>query len=112
MSGIGARMTLLAAALALGLAPAGPVRAEPQIASVSEPFCESCNRIRITSDGKLRTCLFSLEETDLKRMVRGGARDEEILQTIQQAVWKKEPGHLINRPEFVRPGRTMSQIGG
>ena len=45
-------------------------------------------------------------------MVRGGARDEEILQTIQQAVWKKEPGHLINRPEFVRPGRTMSQIGG
>ena len=82
------------------------------ISSVSEPFCESCNRIRITSDGKLRTCLFSLEETDLKRMVRGGARDEEILQTIQQAVWKKEPGHLINRPEFVRPGRTMSQIGG
>lgn len=82
------------------------------ISSVSEPFCDSCNRIRITSDGKLRTCLFSLGETDLKSMVRGGAEDEEIKQTIKQAVWNKEPGHLINHPGFVRPTRTMSQIGG
>lgn len=82
------------------------------ISSVSEPFCDNCNRIRITSDGKLRTCLFSLQETDLKYMLRNGAGDEEIQQTIHHAVWNKEPGHLINQPEFVRPSRTMSQIGG
>lgn len=82
------------------------------ISSVSEPFCSSCNRIRITSDGKLRTCLFSLEETDLRALVRGGASDEEIGKAIKAAVWEKEEGHLINRPGFVRPDRTMSQIGG
>ncbi len=82
------------------------------ISSVSEPFCSSCNRVRITSDGKLRTCLFSLHETDLKSMVRGNATDNEICNTIIDAVWKKEEGHLINRPGFVRPERTMSQIGG
>ena len=82
------------------------------ISSVSEPFCSSCNRVRITSDGKLRTCLFSLHETDLKALVRGGAKDEEIEGAITNAVWKKEEGHLINRPGFVRPDRTMSQIGG
>lgn len=82
------------------------------ISSVSEPFCSSCNRVRITSDGKLRTCLFSLHETDLKSMLRGGVNDDEIKQTIIDAVWKKEEGHLINRPGFVRPERTMSQIGG
>ncbi|MGH2567638.1 MAG: GTP 3',8-cyclase MoaA, partial [Bacteroidota bacterium] len=76
------------------------------------PFCEHCNRVRITSDGKLRTCLFSLEETDLRTLVRNGASDEAIKQIILDAVWKKEAGHLINRPEFVRPSRTMSQIGG
>ncbi|MBI1805951.1 MAG: GTP 3',8-cyclase MoaA [Ignavibacteria bacterium] len=82
------------------------------ISSVSEPFCSSCNRVRITSDGKLRTCLFSLHETDLKALVRGGVGDEEISDVIVNAVWKKEEGHLINRPGFVRPERTMSQIGG
>ncbi len=82
------------------------------ISSVSEPFCSSCNRVRITSDGKLRTCLFSLHETDLKGMLRGGTGDEEIKEILLQAVWKKEEGHLINRPGFVRPERTMSQIGG
>ncbi len=82
------------------------------ISSVSEPFCSSCNRVRITSDGKLRTCLFSLHETNLKELIRGGAEDQEIRQTILDAVWKKEEGHLINRPGFVRPERTMSQIGG
>jgi cyclic pyranopterin phosphate synthase len=82
------------------------------ISSVSEPFCEHCNRVRITSDGKLRTCLFSLVETDLRALVRGGATDDEIKQSILDAVQKKEAGHLINRPEFVRPDRTMSQIGG
>jgi cyclic pyranopterin phosphate synthase len=82
------------------------------ISSVSQPFCSSCNRIRITSDGKLRTCLFSLHETDLRAMVRNGASDDEIRRAIIDAVWKKEEGHLINRPGFVRPDRTMSQIGG
>ncbi len=82
------------------------------ISSVSEPFCADCNRVRITSDGKLRTCLFSLHETDLRALLRGGATDEEISNVLMQAVWSKEEGHLINRPGFVRPERTMSQIGG
>ena len=82
------------------------------ISSVSEPFCSHCNRIRITSDGKLRTCLFSLHETDLKLMLRSGMTDETISDTIVGAVWKKEEGHLINQPGFVKPERTMSQIGG
>ena len=82
------------------------------ISSVSEPFCSSCNRIRLTSDGKLRTCLFSLKETDLRSLIRGGASDEQIRDIIAGAVWNKEEGHLINRPGFVRPERTMSQIGG
>lgn len=82
------------------------------ISSVSEPFCGSCNRVRITSDGKLRTCLFSLHETDLRQLVRSNASDQEIKSIIVDAVWKKEEGHLINRPGFVRPDRTMSSIGG
>jgi GTP 3',8-cyclase len=82
------------------------------ISSVSEPFCEHCNRVRITSDGKLRTCLFSLDETDLRGLVRTGAIDEDIVATIRQAVSKKERGHHINQKDFVRPARTMSQIGG
>jgi GTP 3',8-cyclase len=82
------------------------------ISSVSEPFCDHCNRIRITSDGKLRTCLFSLEETDLRFLVRSGVSDEGIKEAIQDAVWRKEAGHLINQPGFKRPARTMSQIGG
>jgi cyclic pyranopterin phosphate synthase len=82
------------------------------ISSVSEPFCSTCNRVRITSDGRLRTCLFSLHESDLRALVRCGVADDEIKKTIVEAVWQKEEGHLINRPGFVRPERTMSQIGG
>jgi cyclic pyranopterin phosphate synthase len=82
------------------------------ISSVSDPFCSSCNRIRITSDGKLRTCLFSLHETDLRTLVRRGDDDETIKTVIRQAVMNKEEGHLINQPGFVRPERTMSRIGG
>jgi cyclic pyranopterin phosphate synthase len=83
------------------------------ISSVSEPFCSHCNRIRLTSDGKLRTCLFSLHETDLKSLLRvEKATDEEIEEHILKAVWEKEEGHLINQPGFERPVRTMSQIGG
>ena len=82
------------------------------IASVSEPFCENCNRIRITADGKLRTCLFSLWETDLKTPLRSGATDDLIASMIIEAVRNKEPGHHINDPTFVQPERTMSAIGG
>jgi len=82
------------------------------ISSVTHPFCGDCNRVRITSDGKFRTCLFSLVETDLRALLRGGAEDGEIARTIAGAVGSKEEGHLINRPGFVRPERTMSSIGG
>ncbi len=82
------------------------------ISSVSEPFCEHCNRVRITSDGKLRTCLFSHKETDLKKLIRNNEKDDTIKAVIGEAVWNKEEGHLINQPEFKRPDRTMSQIGG
>jgi cyclic pyranopterin phosphate synthase len=82
------------------------------ISSVSNPFCESCNRVRITSDGHFRTCLFSHHETDLKQLLRSGATDDAIRDVIVKAVWEKEKGHLINQPGFIRPERTMSQIGG
>ncbi len=82
------------------------------ISSVSSPFCEHCNRVRITSDGKLRTCLFSLNETDLRKMLREGSSDSEISDVIIGAVLRKERGHLINKPGFIKPSRTMSQIGG
>ena len=82
------------------------------ISSVTEPFCSSCDRVRITSDGKLRTCLFSLHETNLKSLLRSGATDERVRELLVAAVREKEEGHLINRPGFVRPDRTMSQIGG
>jgi len=82
------------------------------ISSVTQPFCNDCNRIRITSDGKFRTCLFSLTETDLRALLRRGSGDEEIAGVITGAVARKEEGHLINRPGFVRPERTMSRIGG
>jgi GTP 3',8-cyclase len=82
------------------------------ISSVSRPFCDSCDRIRLTSDGKVRTCLFSLGETDLKGPMRAGATDGELAAVIEGAVAAKEAGHLINRPGFVRPERTMSSIGG
>jgi cyclic pyranopterin phosphate synthase len=82
------------------------------IASVTHPFCESCDRIRITADGKLRTCLFSIHETDIKPLLRGGAPDSEIRDILLQAVWNKEPGHRIGQPDFVKPPRTMSAIGG
>jgi cyclic pyranopterin phosphate synthase len=79
---------------------------------VSEPFCADCNRIRLTSDGKLRTCLFSLTETDLRGPMRAGASDAQLEQLIREAVWRKELKHRINQPGFVQPQRTMSAIGG
>ena len=82
------------------------------IASVSEPFCFACDRIRITPEGKLRTCLFSHWETDLKGPMRAGAKDEELRGMIRGAVAKKEAGHGINDPDFVQPKRPMYAIGG
>ena len=79
---------------------------------VSEPFCADCNRIRLTADGKLRTCLFSLHETDLREPLRAGASDEELVETIRDAVWRKELKHHIGERGFRQPARTMSAIGG
>ncbi len=79
---------------------------------VSEPFCADCNRVRLTSDGKLRTCLFSIHETDLRGPLRSGASDDELEVLIRDAVWQKELKHHINEPGFRRPPRSMSQIGG
>jgi cyclic pyranopterin phosphate synthase len=79
---------------------------------VTEPFCADCNRIRLTADGKLRTCLFSNRETDLRALLREGAGDPEIERTIREAVWRKELKHRINEPGFRPPARTMSAIGG
>jgi GTP 3',8-cyclase len=79
---------------------------------VSEPFCADCNRIRLTADGQLRTCLFSLRETDLRAALRGGADDDELEEVIRAAVWRKELKHHVNDPGFVQPARTMSAIGG
>jgi GTP 3',8-cyclase len=79
---------------------------------VSEPFCGDCDRIRITAEGKLRTCLFSLHEYDLRGPLRDGASDDELRRIIRDAVWRKELKHHVNDPGFRQPERTMSQIGG
>ena len=82
------------------------------ISSVSQAFCRSCNRVRLTAEGGLRTCLFSLRETQLRDLLRGGASDDTLARVIEQAVWLKEEGHLINQSGFVKPAKSMSQIGG
>jgi len=82
------------------------------IASVSEPFCGHCNRLRLTADGKIRTCLFSVAEQDLRSRLRGGASDEEIASWLREVVWQKEARHHIGEPDFVPASRSMSCIGG
>ena len=82
------------------------------IAPVSQPFCGFCSRIRLTADGKLRTCLFSKEDHDLKPLLRGGSSDDAIVEEIRSIVLDKEEGHRINEPDFVPPSRTMVYIGG
>jgi GTP 3',8-cyclase len=79
---------------------------------VSEPFCADCNRIRITAEGKLRTCLFSLHETDLRAPLRDGASDDELERIVREAVWRKELKHHVGERGFRQPPRTMSAIGG
>ena len=79
---------------------------------VSQPFCADCNRIRLTADGRLRTCLFSLHETDLRGPMRQGADDLELERIIRDAVWRKELKHHVGEPGFIQPARSMSAIGG
>ena len=109
--------------------PLEPVRREPSatakvyrfadgrgrigfINPVSEPFCADCNRVRLTADGRLRTCLFSLNETDLRGPLREGADDEQLVGIIRDAVWRKELKHHVGEPGFIQPTRSMSAIGG
>jgi cyclic pyranopterin phosphate synthase len=82
------------------------------IAPVSEPFCGHCNRIRLTADGKIRTCLFSVIEHDFRPLLRGGASDEEMAQWLREVVWQKEARHHIGEPDFEPASRSMSCIGG
>jgi GTP 3',8-cyclase len=82
------------------------------IASVTEPFCDTCNRLRLTAEGQFRTCLFALDETDLRGPMRAGASDDDLEHLIRAAVWGKWSGHRVNHPDFVQPARSMSAIGG
>jgi cyclic pyranopterin phosphate synthase len=82
------------------------------IGSVTRPFCGACDRLRLTSDGQLRSCLFSLEEMDLRSVLRNGGSREEIAARFAKTVAGKLPGHGINDPKFIQPPRPMSAIGG
>lgn len=82
------------------------------IAPVSEPFCGQCNRLRLTADGKIRTCLFSMIDHDVRHLLRQGASDETLAGFLQGVVWQKEPRHHIGEDTFVAPARSMSCIGG
>jgi GTP 3',8-cyclase len=82
------------------------------IPSVTDPFCDTCNRLRLTADGQLRACLFSLEETDLKGPLRAGASDDELAALARDCLAAKWSGHRIGKADFVAPARSMSMIGG
>ena len=82
------------------------------IPSVTEPFCDTCNRLRLTAEGMFRNCLFALDETDLRAPLRAGASDEELALAIRRGLWTKWSGHRINHVDFVQPARSMSMIGG
>ena len=82
------------------------------VASVSQKFCGTCDRIRITADGQFRNCLFSNEEFDLKEALRSGSSDRAICELLESAVSAKREGHGIGNVDFIRPARSMSQIGG
>jgi cyclic pyranopterin phosphate synthase len=82
------------------------------IASVSQPFCMNCNRFRLTADGKLRNCLFSLEETDIRTILRGGGSDDDVAQAVRDSIAEKKEGHEINTARFIQPLRPMYSIGG
>ncbi|HEY2812615.1 MAG TPA: GTP 3',8-cyclase MoaA [Acidimicrobiales bacterium] len=82
------------------------------IASVTKAFCGTCDRVRLTADGQLRSCLFALDETDLRPLVRGGATDDDIAEAVTRCISSKWAGHMVNEVQFIRPRRSMSQIGG
>ncbi len=82
------------------------------VASVTRPFCASCDRVRLTAEGALRSCLFAVREADLRAILRGGGSDDDLAQAIADEVWHKWAGHSIGKVGFVRPPRSMSQIGG
>jgi cyclic pyranopterin phosphate synthase len=82
------------------------------IPSVTRPFCDACDRIRLTAEGQLRSCLFSVDEVDLRALVRDGASDDDLAHAVQGCVAGKWAGHMIGQVQFVRPRRSMSQIGG
>jgi cyclic pyranopterin phosphate synthase len=82
------------------------------ISSVTQPFCGTCNRLRLTADGAFRNCLFSDDEHSVRDVLREGGDEEQIALMLRQAVWAKFPGHAINEPGFLRPTRSMSMIGG
>ncbi|MFM7871299.1 MAG: GTP 3',8-cyclase MoaA, partial [Actinomycetota bacterium] len=82
------------------------------IPSVTKPFCGDCDRVRLTADGQFRTCLFATDEFDLRALMRNGADDDALAAEIERAVGTKWAGHQINQVNFVRPNRSMSQIGG
>jgi cyclic pyranopterin phosphate synthase len=82
------------------------------VSSVTRPFCGTCDRLRLTSDGALRNCLFSDREIPVRDMMRDGAGDEDLALVFRNAVWSKFPGHGINEPGFLQPTRSMSMIGG
>jgi cyclic pyranopterin phosphate synthase len=82
------------------------------IASVTRPFCESCDRIRLTAEGQLRNCLFAVRETDLRAILRSGGSDDDLAAAIEAEVGRKWAGHSIGQVHFIRPARSMSQIGG
>ena len=82
------------------------------VASVTESFCSTCDRVRITADGQFRNCLFATSETDVRKLMRDGASDDDLAHAIEESVASKWAGHQINQVHFIRPRRTMSQIGG
>jgi cyclic pyranopterin phosphate synthase len=82
------------------------------IASVTQPFCATCDRVRLTAEGQLRNCLFSVRETDLRAILRGGGSDDDLAAAIEAEVGRKWAGHSIGQVTFIRPDRSMSQIGG
>ncbi len=82
------------------------------VASVSQSFCDSCDRVRITADGQFRNCLFATDETDVRALLRNGVSDDEIAEALQLSVSSKWAGHSINQVHFIRPRRSMSEIGG
>lgn len=124
---VAAEDTLSEVAAAFPLVPVEAAGAEPAttfrfadgapgmvgvIPSVTAPFCASCDRLRLTSDGQLRACLFSLEETDLRTPLRSGASDDAIEELARACVAAKWSGHRIGQADFVKPARSMSMIGG